>query len=399
MILRAVLQYNETSEVDLNNSCGMSEGRQLVYSWDNILVQYVQPAVCVFGIVGNVLNLAILTRRKLQKSFRTLEHSANLCLIALAVSDLMFCIFAFLTVFAPVDAFFEDPGSYAYIYARFSYAVINVFIMESTMLTVAMSLERYLAICHPLRQDLYLTTRRIKYVILLTYIFSILFNLPVWWRFQPQAVCASNTSIVVANMSGDAVIACPCDERLPPLMALQTPDHPLTTPPLPPPRLLHTHTRVPLHGSDVAEVAYRIAWAVVGNYIPLLLLVYFNVCLCRKIYRSYKLRKHLGRQDQTRSSSHVLTITLVAIVVLFFILVAPSETILHVMEMARNEDSFFSEAILNLMQTVNFSVNFILYCIISPYFRKTLKYMLMCGCYNIYQLSREWKNEFETSLM
>jgi hypothetical protein len=56
--------------------------------------------------------------------------------------------------------------------------------MISTWLTVAMSLERYLAICHPLRQDLYLTTRRIKIVIVLTYILSFIFNVPVLWRYE-----------------------------------------------------------------------------------------------------------------------------------------------------------------------------------------------------------------------
>jgi hypothetical protein len=36
----------------------------------HVIYGFLLPAVCVFGIVGNVLNLTILTRRKLQKSFR-----------------------------------------------------------------------------------------------------------------------------------------------------------------------------------------------------------------------------------------------------------------------------------------------------------------------------------------
>ncbi|CAL1544367.1 unnamed protein product [Lymnaea stagnalis] len=328
------------------------------------ITHFALPAVCVFGIVGNLLNLAILTRRKLQKSFRTLEQAANVCLISLAVSDLMFCVFAFLTMFIPADKIFLDQGI-LFNYARYSYAIINVFIMESTMLTVAMSLERFMAICYPLRQDLYLTTRRIKYIIVFTFIFSVGFNVPVLWRFKAVTWCPTNTSTITNGAD-----------------------------------LMTSHKNmVPLHNSKAVETAYRVAWAILGNYIPLVLLVYFNVCLCRKIYRSYKLRKHLGRQDQTRSSSHILTITLVAIVVLFFILVAPSETILQVMQMTESPTTSSFEAVLNLMQAINFSVNFILYCIISPYFRKTLKYMVLCGCYNIYQVSRDWKKEFETSLM
>ena len=143
----------------------------------------------------------------------------------------------------------------------------------------------------------------------------------------------------------------------------------------------------------------------VNNVVPLLLLVYFNVCLCRKIYRSYKMRQKFKQGHHSRQaehSSHVLTVTLVVIVLMFFILVAPSEVVIHAALLTNSNNSYTYmsvEAVMNFMQSLNFSVNFILYCIISPYFRKTLKYLFCCGCYNIYQVSKQWKKEFETSLM
>jgi hypothetical protein len=65
---------------------------------------------------------------------------------------------------------------------------------------------------------------------------------------------------------------------------------------------------------------------------------------------------------------------------MFFILVAPSEIVLFFMEQtnrnASNRDSYNAiEAIMNFMQTINFSVNFALYCIISP--RTWLQLLLM----------------------
>jgi hypothetical protein len=137
--------------------------------------------------------------------------------------------------------------------------------------------------------------------------------------------------------------------------------------------------RVNLWESAHVDTAYRILWAVINNVIPLLLLVYFNVCLCHKIYRSYKMRQkfkqehHHGHHD---NSSHVLTVTLVVIVVMFFILVAPSEIVIFAATISNSNESYTYmtvEAVMNFMQSLNFSVNFILYCIISPYFRKTLR--------------------------
>ncbi|XP_059156634.1 FMRFamide receptor-like [Physella acuta] len=383
----ARMSANETAEECLEDggSDDMNMGSVEAY-----ISLYILPTVCVFGIFGNLLNLTILTRQKLQKSFRTLEQAANLCLISLALSDFMFCVLAFLTMFVPADRIFPDRGL-LFLYGRYAHGMINIFIMESTMLTVAMSLERFMAICYPLRQDLYLTTRRTKYIIVCTFIFSILFNIPVMFRFQPVVICAFNSSIDSNDVSfhdnGN-------------ISAILTTSASLHSTPSPrvSSSVRYSLATVPLYNTAALDTAYRIAWALVGNFIPLILLIFFNVRLCRKIFSSYKKRRHLGRQDQPRSS-HILTLTLVAIVLLFFLLVAPSETVLFVMQMSDSTSLPAVEAVLNLMQAINFSVNFILYCIISPHFRKMLKYLFVCGCYRIYTHSKDWKKEFETSLM
>ncbi|XP_076449139.1 FMRFamide receptor-like [Babylonia areolata] len=355
-----------------NATLGGERAQKLFEEVSHVIYGFLLPSVCAFGIVGNVLNLTILTRRKLQKSFRTLEQAANLCLISLAVSDLMFCVFAFPTMFLPENDLYTSKGVLL-TYRVYSTAIINVFIMMSTWLTVAMSLERYLAICHPLRQDLYLTTRRIKIVIVLTYILSFIFNVPVLWRYEVQEICPQ-------LLGGEEGVTTQMGS------------------------VAFRPNQVFLWGSSQLDTVYRILWAVVNNVIPLLLLVYFNVCLCRKIYRSYKMRQKFKQEHHSghENSSHVLTITLVVIVLMFLIFVAPSEIVIHVALLTNSNNSYTYmsvEAVMNFMQSLNFSVNFILYCIISPYFRKTLKYLFCCGCYNIYQVSKQWRKEFETSLM
>ena len=341
-------------------------------------------------------------------------------------------------------------------YRVYSTAVINVFIMISTWLTVAMSLERYLAICHPLRQDLYLTTRRIKIVIVLTYILSFIFNIPVLWRYEVQDICpraptapavraeaANGNGLGAGRSAADGlglVTGRPGDDAgdlgtqwnpslknvsegsgvdsalnvtellvgLLPVNSTASGDSSLASTESAEVGVWSSAAFRPnpvdLWQSRQLDTVYRILWAVVNNVVPLLLLVYFNVCLCRKIYRSYKMRQKFKQEHHSghENSSHVLTITLVVIVLMFFILVAPSEFVIHAANLTNTNNTYTSmsvEAVMNFMQSINFSVNFILYCIISPYFRKTLKYIFCCGCYNIYQVSKQWKKEFETSLM
>lgn len=305
--------------------------------WDilNVINNFGLPTVCLFGIVGNILNLTILTRRKLRRSLRTVEQAANLCLIALALSDFMFCLFAFPTTFLPSEHYTEK-GFILY-YGMYSPAIINVFILTSTWLTVTMATERYFAICHPLNQTLLMTLKRTKLIIVIVYMLSVLFNVPVLWRNQVVQRVINNSTVV------------------------------------------YTLEIIPLGQDKIADTTYRLVWAILGNFLPLILLVGFNICICRKIHQSYQYRKKFHFDPSSSQDTNVtLTTTLIVIVVMFLILVAPSEIVLHIASMLHSDNYRSIEAIMNFMQSVNFSVNFILYCIISSYFRKTLRHIVCC---------------------
>ena len=136
-----------------------------------------------------------------------------------------------------------------------------------------------------------------------------------------------------------------------------------------------------LMNNETIDTIYSYLWLVVGNLVPLILLIIFNVCIFRVVYQSVKLRRQFSRQNQVQAKS-ASTLTLMLIVLLFFILVAPSELVLHLSRRFNGGTTpkhKTIELILNLMQTVNFSINFILYCLINPHFRQTLKFIFMCG--------------------
>ena len=158
-----------------------------------------------------------------------------------------------------------------------------------------------------------------------------------------------------------------------------------------------------LADDETLENAYRAGWAVVGNFIPLLLLLFFNICLMREIHRSYAMRKRMGNghcsavhhHSNDTEASNRITITLISIVVMFFVLVAPSEILKHVAflfgsDLSKNYTYLTIEIITNVMQTINFSANFILYCIINPSFRRTMKEMF---CFQYQKLHMDGATE------
>ena len=165
--------------------------------------------------------------------------------------------------------------------------------------------------------------------------------------------------------------------------------------------LYFTVEQIKIGGSDAVDNVYRWAWAVAGNYTPLVLLLYFNVRLCWRIYFSMKMRGRFRRHCQASRSSNILTITLVAIVIMFFILVAPSETMLALKNNITMDKitSRAIEDIFNLLQTFNFAVNFILYSVINPYFRRSLKYILLCNFHKNVQNTQVTERDFQTSLI
>ena len=74
---------------------GNGDGRshdQLYEQIESVLYSYVIVAICAFGLLGNACNLVVLTSKGLQKTMDRMEKSAHCGLVAMAVSDMCFCL-------------------------------------------------------------------------------------------------------------------------------------------------------------------------------------------------------------------------------------------------------------------------------------------------------------------
>lgn len=86
---------------DSSGRGNMSDAERRYLAAEYVVNKIAAPTICSFGIVGNLLNLLVLTRKRLQCSMDRMEKSAHVGLVSLAVSDLMFCLFYLLTIVVP----------------------------------------------------------------------------------------------------------------------------------------------------------------------------------------------------------------------------------------------------------------------------------------------------------
>lgn len=372
------------------------------------------PTVCAFGLVGNVLNLMVLTREKIHCTLTKMEKSAHIGLIALAVSDFMFCFLALMFTILPLEGVYNESSSVLY-YHWLGPNFITIFIVTSTWLIVVMAAERYLAVCHPFKARKFISLKRTRITILLVYSVCVMLTLPLFFEnVIMETKCFNNT-------------------------------------------FLYKIERRVEFGDEILPIR-RMIWAVLFDFIPSAALLYFNVCLIWKIHKAKKMRREMapgqnvgmviyrhGRDNTTtmvnsdrdytqlqsmapnksntdtqqnnclpynittvnktphkahftcrisntklkkrhsESALNSVTATLVAVVVLFLILVSPSEVLkftyskLNDGKAGPNHTGKMITYVTNFMQALNFSINFVLYCAVNKSFRDTLA-SLFCFC-------------------
>ena len=343
---------NFSGVMDYNGSAAMGtwtmperSPEQKMYVWiEDFLYSKVILLICIFGILGNILNLVVLTRKSLSTRMDRMEKSAHMGLLALAISDLLFCVTAFPHSLQDRDAFEHDRIGFWLLYEVYGNAVINIFIMASTWLTVAMAVSRYLAVCYPMKGREILGTTFSKCAIVIVFIFCVAFNLPRFWLQKFDYIELEDGSIAYFTRSG------------------------------------------PMQESQVAESVYMWLYFVFCILLPLMVLAYCNAYLVRALRMSAKMRReHTRGRDSASDSKNIVTLTLSAIVCLYVVLVTPAELLNFTKYYVINDLSWlgldrynFGVALCNTFQALNFAGNFVLYCVINVHFRRALVRLFRC---------------------
>ena len=212
----------------------------------------------------------------------------------------------------------------------------EVFIKISTWLTVVISATRYVAICHPLRTRILVRLTTTRVAMLVIYLVWPVLLIPYVWQYSLQEYeVSTNTTLYILDLG-----AFPSNYHL--------------------------------------KQGFTYIWAIIGYFIPVAVLSISNILLIRALRASKRFRAsntHASPRSRRQDVSVRITVTLIAVVTMFLILVSPSVILNFVLRVApETYDAYYKYAIIftNVLQAINFSFHFVLYCLINVTLRRTL---------------------------
>ena len=310
---------------------------------DYIVNGVIIPSIAICGIIGNILNLLMLSWRYNKREADVLEKGVLLGLIALAVSDMMFCIVILPHMFFYKQKTAFSSRSFCMFYHVYGLYFQNVFIKTSTFLTLVIGVARYFGICHPLHARLFIGLNGMRITCIMTYILWFLLMSPMLWMYTIQEYPISNTSYIYITDIG------------------------------------------PFAASKNLSTAFTYVWAFLGYFLPISILSVCNVsliCALRQSSSVHRSNNHStnngngnggGGASDNRDVSFRITLTLILLILMFMLLVSPSEILHFVHEVFDKEQYWHYEVSImftNVLQAINFAFHFVLYCVVNVTFRK-----------------------------
>ncbi len=297
----------------------------------------VMGCVSVLGIVCNILSLFTLQRDKRKLPMTVL-------LQGLATSDTLFLLYTLLysTLRTAVNS--TDPRRYRHLSDVIVAYVLPCGWMGQTTsiwIVVLVTMDRYLAVVHPFTAEKLCTVRRARFVLLATWLASIVFNLPRFFYYH--------------HLVFDATFTCE-------------------------------------HGTYVAHVDVDGIWAIYRNVyhlgltiaflfaIPLPILVVLNSRLMGEITRAKTREQDLDPSTRPKDTRKV-TLNLVVVVSVFILCETP-DFVASVLKIGTIEQHLNKTAmtyflsIRELLLVLNAAGNFFIYCLFYAKFRRLLVGML-----------------------
>jgi len=339
--------------------------------------RYVILSICIFGVVCNILNLCVLVQRRLKESPYTY-------LTALAIADMLTIIS--ISPFSVVRGDYIRRENIFFALTRFEselyMPLANYFGQVSIMITLALTVERYLFTTYPLRTRTFCKPRYARIAIVIIVFICALLSFPRFLfetvkkvigpeRSFNQSTCTTYPFIIQPSSKNVAHIGqCFCVR-------------------------LNPRTKFLPYRN-----AYYITMFIFNQIIPGLILLFLNLKLIQRVQQSnrYTLSELVARQHNILNKSstptmhpikqkrlrdeHRLTKTLVAVVVIFLICntftIVSYPPFIQQITSKRYPNYIYvgfptQKLITNIMLLLNYSINFFFYCAFNQKFLDTLK--------------------------
>ncbi|XP_035847683.1 thyrotropin-releasing hormone receptor b [Sander lucioperca] len=178
---------NFTTAPELNHTLGVWTDYSIQYKVISSLLLF---AICALGIVGNVMVILVVLTTKHMRT------PTNCYLVSLAVADLMVLTAACLPTITESILGSWVFGHYGCLFITyFQYLGINA----SSCSITAFTIERYIAICHPIKAQFLCTLSRAKKIILFVWAFTSLYCMMWFYLSDINELVYDNITIITCG--------------------------------------------------------------------------------------------------------------------------------------------------------------------------------------------------------
>lgn len=291
---------------------------------DFIIYGVLVNLISLFGIIGNSISMIILSRPQMKSSI-------NYLLIGLARCDTVLLIISILI--------YGLPAIYTYTGALFQYKFIIypkiirylfplscIAQIVTVYLTLTVTLERYIAVCHPLKARSFCTYGRAQVAVLVIVIFAFIYNLPKFWEIDVYTE---------RHWKYNVTVYC----------------------------IFPTEMR-----SNEYYITLYIHWMYFFVYymFPFIALMIFNMAIYRRVRKANRDLQQLSRHQ--RREIGLATMLLCVVVVFLICNILPLASNIH--ETFIEDPPHWMVQMGNLLVTINSSINFIIYVIFGRKFKR-----------------------------
>ena len=326
--------------------------------------------VCLFGVLTNVANIIVLTRKNMLSSTNTI-------LLWLAVADLL--TMADYIPFAIYFYIMKEPSLPSFATTEYPWIIWLLFHASFAIvchsiaiwLTIALAIFRYIYICKPTQSAIYCSQQRARYVVVAVVVFAVIVLIPncvvntVGYQHGTnvtKTVAATMSSPVVKPVNGTVQV---------PYDTLETPAA-LTSPS----RGFYYPDYYPSHALQNFNYWTQ---AIIIKLVPCGMLTTLTLLLLHAMHQAYQKRLKLKAQSRKSDSDksgeqNRVTVMLLMVVVLFTITELPQGilTLMNIFIPCFNLVVYNQLGdVVDMMALINNSVNFVLYCTMSTQFRTT----------------------------
>ncbi|XP_055389545.1 FMRFamide receptor [Condylostylus longicornis] len=309
---------------DANSRCQIDFSDQEFARFEFWICGVILNFVGLLGILGNILSMIILSRPQMRSSINYLLIGLARCDTVLIITSIL--LFGIPSIYPYTGYLFYY---YYYIYPNISPCMFPLAMAAQTSsvyMTFTVTLERYVAVCHPLKARALCTYGRAKIYFIICILFAFLYNIPRFW----EVIVITND-----NDNDNNVIFCVIASSL---------------------RRNDQYINIYIHWCYLIFI----------YFIPFLSLAILNCLIYRQVQKANRERQRLSRTERREIG---LATMLLCVVIVFFLLNFLA-LYTNILEAFYGIIDDYLIKISNLLVTINSSANFIIYVIFGEKFKR-----------------------------